>query len=571
MSAELQKAKGNACFRRKVRPGAAAAGAIAAGVACCRLHQVSSHSLLPLPLQEYAAAVEHYSAALRLLDGSSATADAAPLHLALLTNRSLALHRMGRYAAAAADAERALQLEPSNSKAAFRAAAAQLMAGDGATAMQHARLLVCDDSAAAEDSSSAAASQLAAWAALARHATALTGHQQRLAAAEASTGANPEIWELLEALAAEAEGEGEAAGGPAALLHRLAALLGAGGRHGESGASSGIGSNSSNRGDATKAAVALEAHPQGFRLLLFFLADLDPAAQQAAAAALQAAAHAAAGGRAGTVLWPSQVWQRLAALATDTSGGEVQRAALRLLSWAAGQDTWVREQLLLHPLHTASSSPEASAATHGSPAVVAQVAGLLLQPATLHRMAPAAVQAAAELLRHYAKDAAAAEALAQLGCQPLLALVCAASLAEGMAAFQTAQQNEGAEDPTVSAAERYAPGGDGSSSSKTGGGCGDSSIDPEQEALEALRDKLHKVFIADLVALQRCLLAAACQLANASLELLLGEAVVEQASGGGAASGKRGVGAGPFLTGGEGRCLLAGGWQGICAGGLASS
>ena len=574
MNVEQQKTKGNARFRRKVPPVPPRLPPPLPPLLPVLLTAafITSHtSLLHLLPQEYADAVEHYSAALRLLDGSSGAADTAPLHLALLTNRSLALHRLGRYAAAAADAEGALQLEPSSSKAAFRAAAARLIAGDGATAMQHARLLVCDGSTGAEGASSAAASQLAVWAALAQHATAMAEHQQRLAAAESSTSANPDIWELLQALAAEAEGEGEAAGGPAALLHRLAALLGAGGRQGESGASAGIGSHSSHSSDATKAAVALEAHPQGFRLLLFFLADPDPAAQQAAAAALQAAAHAAAGGRAGTVLWPSQVWQRLAALATDTSGGEVQRAALRLLSWASGQDTWVREQLLLHPLHTASSSPQASAATHGRPAVVEQVAGLLLQAATLHRMGPAAVQAAAELLRQYATDAAAAEALAQLGCQPLLALVRAASLAEGMAAFLTAQQNEGAEDPTVSAAERYAPGGDGSSSSKVGGGSGDSSVDPEQEALEALRDKLRKVFIADLVAFQRCLLAAACQLASASRELLLGEAVVEQGSGSGGVGGKRGVGAGPFLTGVEGRCLLAGGWQSGCAGGLASS
>lgn len=488
--------------------------------------------------------------ALQALGGSS-TADATPLRLALLTNRSLALHRLGRYAAAAADAEAALQLDPASTKAAFRAAAAHLMAGDGAAAAQHAQALVMRGGPAG-GTTCEEPSQPAAWAALARHATALAAHQQRVVNATQAAAAVPDVGELLEALAAEAEGEGEAAGGPAALLHRLAALLGAAGGQ-QAGSSSHSISGSSTGSDAETAAVALEARPQGFTLLLFFLADPDPAAQQAAVAALQAAGHAAAGGSTAAVLWPSQVWQRLAALGTDAAGGELQAGALRLLSWAAGQDPWVREQLLLHPLPAPAGSDSASAALLGSPAIVARVAGMLAQPATLHSMAPAAVQAAAQLLRQYATDAAAAEALAQLGCRPLLALLHAVRQAEGMAAFRAPEQDEDADAAAAGANgdEVCAPGRDSSASSRAGAGSAASSADPEQEALEALRSKLRKVFIADLVALQHCLLSAACRLATASRELLLSEAVVEQGSSGGGSGGKRGVGAGPFMTGGQ--------------------
>ncbi len=513
-----------------------------------------------IPSQDYGAAAENYSAGLNLLESGSSPADSAPLRLALLANRSLALHRLGRYAAAAADAEAVLKLDPSSSKAAFRAAAARLMMGDGAAAAQHAQVLVKDGGPAAQTTSGAAASQPATWAALARHAAALAEHQLQLAVAEEHAAAVPEVGELLEALAAEAEGEGEAAGGPAALLHRLAALLGAGGRQGGVDCAD---SSSSSRGSSSasveqKAAVVLEVHPQGFRLVLFFLADPDPAVQQAAIAALQAAAQAAAGCSAATVLWPGHVWQRLAALGADAGGGEVQQCALCLLSWAARNDAWVREQLLLHPLPAPGSSTDASSTLPGSPAIVAQVAGLLAEPATLHSMAPAGAQAAAGLLQHYATDAAAAEALAQLSCQSLLALLCAAREAEGLAVFRPPDQ-AAADDAAAAGdnAQAYAPNHDGGPAQSGGGNhIKDSSkaVDPEQEALEALQSKLRKVYIADLVALQRCLLAAACQLAGASRELLLGEAVVEQSSPG--ASGKRGVGAGPFLTGGSPGGLL---------------
>lgn len=551
MSAEQQKTKGNACFRRKVptcrRRRLPPLPPLAASLAAPHPCLPSSHCL-----QDYDAAAEHYSAALRLLDGSSA-ADATPLRLALLTNRSLALHRLGRYAAAAADAEAALQLDPASTKAAFRAAAAHLMAGNGAATAQHAQALVMCGSPAG-GTTCEAPSQPAAWAALARHATALAAHQQRLANAQQAAAAVPDVGELLEALAAEAEGEGDAAGGPAALLHRLAALLGADG--GQQASSSRHSSGSSTGSDAEKAAVALEAHPQGFTLLLFFLADPDPAAQQAAVAALQAAGCAAAGGSTAAVLWPSQVWQRLAALGTDAAGGELQASALRVLSWAAGQDPWVREQLLLHPLPAPAGTSPASAAPPGSPAITAQVAGMLAQPATLHNMAPAAVQAAAELLRQYATDAAAAEALAQLGCRPLLALLHAARQAEGMAAFRAPEQDGDADAAAAgtNGDEVCAPGRDSSASSRAGAGSAASPADAEQEALEALRSKLRKVFIADLVALQRCLLSAACRLAVASRELLLSEAVVEQGSSSSGSGGKRGVGAGPFLTGGQSGC-----------------
>ncbi|PRW39305.1 BOBBER 2-like [Chlorella sorokiniana] len=165
-------------------------------------------------------------------------------------------------------------------------------------------------------------------------------------------------------------------------------------------------------------------------------------------------------------------------------------------------------------------------------------------------MAPAAAQAAAGLLPQYATEAAAVEGLAQLGCQPLLALLRAVREAEGMAAFQPPEKAaDGTESMGSDAAQTYAPSSSGGSAAQTASSAiGGSKAYTEQEALEALRAKLRKVFIADLVALQRCLLTAACQLAGASRELLLSEAVVEQGSSSAGGSGKRGLGAGPFLT-----------------------
>ena len=521
------------------------------------LHPHTTPFASHVPTQDYRGATEHYSAALRLLEDEAPAPGSAPLRLAVLTNRSLALHRLGRHAAAAEDAEAALRLDPTSTKAAFRAAAARLMAGEGAAAARHAQVLLCIGPAAHEGAS---ASPPAAWAALAQHAAALAEHERRLAANQ-EHAAVQRVAELLAELEAEAAGEGETEGGPVELLQRLAALLGAGSKQEGNSCStahaSSAGSNSGSDAEAAgAAAAALEAHPQGFRLLLFFLADPDPATQQAAAGALQATARAAGGGAPAVALWPSQLWQRLAALTADAGGGGVQAAALRLLRWAAERDSWVRQHLLLHPLPASSLGDAASKTASGSTATVAQVAGLLSDAGAVQRMSPAAVQAAAQLLRVYASDAAAAEGLAQLGCRPLLALLHAVTAAEGMPGFQPPEQAATADGgPDAS----LAGGSGGSASGAAPATVAASKEEAEQAALEALRSKLRNVFIPELVSLQRCLLSAAADLAGASRELLLAEVVQGQ---GGSGGGKRGVSAGPFLTGEPAGCGGDSGWRG---------
>lgn len=435
--------------------------------------------------------MSHYSTAL-----GSLAADGAPpqqqLRAALLTNRALAQHRMGRYAAAAQDAEAALEASASDGKATLRAAAARLMLGDGAAAARHAALFAEQGAGAGGDSAAAPTQQLAA-AALARHAAALAAHQQRLAELAQSPAADDcAVADLLAALEAEAEGSGDGAAGPADLAQQLAKRLAA---------------------DAA-AAARLEAL-QGHQLLIFFLADPDPACQQAAAAALRAAGQAAAAGSPGVVLWPAAVWRRLAALATE-AGGAGSALAMQLLGWAAEQDAWVRQHSLLHPLAGAAAPPSAGMTV--SP--VAQIAGMLGDSARLQRMQPAAVTAAACLLRLYASDAAAAEGLLAQGCQPLLALLRAAAAVESMVVFQPAPDASGSE---------------GSSASS-------STADAEEEARQQLRLKLQRVFVGEAVALRHALLGAAADLAAASRALLLAEAVRE------VDSGKKQAAAGPLLA-----------------------
>lgn len=480
--------------------------------------------------------MDRYSAALQILaqDGEQAPAPlSSALRQTLLTNRSLALYRLGDYAVAAGDAEAALQLDATSAKAAFRATAARLMLGDGEAATRHALLLKSLASCPGGDDAASAA-----WAVAARHAAALEERQRRLAAhsQRPDCPAQQEAERLLAALAAEAEGEGDAELAPAALLQQLGTLL--------SGSIDGGGGSSKYSHSsvsltvaeaAAGACAALERDPQGYGLLLFFLADPDPQCRQAAAAALLSAGQMgpAAGGGAGAesdggeaaaVLWPAQVWRRLVGMAADCASSSAAVAALRLLGSAAQRDAWVRQQLLVHPLPGA----EPGAPGDAPAAPVARVAAMLHDDGTLCRLSPAAVEAAAELLRLYASDAAAAAGLLHLGSRPLLALVRAAVAAEGMPAFQPAA----ADDSAGGAAS--APAAVGSKESL------------EQEALQQLRKKRQAVYNAELAALQRRLLGAAAQLAGASRDLVAAEAV--QAAG----AGKKGVKAGPLLTGGEG-------------------
>ena len=492
--------------------------------------------------------MQHYTAALEAL--SSSTAGSAACRLPLLTNRALAAHRLGDYAAASQDAEAALGLDAANSKAAFRAAAARLALGDVAATARHAALL--------QPARGVAAQALpAGWAALQQHAAALLAHQQRVEACKADIqqqgngqAVRQAVGRLLQVLAAEAAGEEEEdgaelpAGGAAALLEQLAGMLNSAGSGGgeDTPATPAVPAAA-----AAAAAAAMDAAPgqRGWRLLLFFLADPDPRCQAGAAAALQAAALAAGGG--GSVIWPAEVWHRLAAAATNWSGGSSTAApAMQLLAWAAERDAWVRQQLLTHPLPAEGAS---SAATVGAGRLspLAQLVGVLGDAKQLRHAPPAAAAAAAALLQHYGHDPVAAEALRVLACRPLLALLRATAGVDGMAAFA---QEEKQQDGTGA----HAPGGaHAPASGAAGGGSSTSShLDPEQEALEALRRKLAAVYIAEAVALRQSLLSAACQLARGAHELLLQEAVDSSSAGGSSSSGggaKRGVAAGAFLIG----------------------
>jgi hypothetical protein len=340
----------------------------------------------------------------------------------------------------------------------------------------------------------------------------------------ASMARQQAVLQTLQALRAEAEGDGEWEEDADALnlLEQLTALL---------SSSSGTGNTGSIEYAAAAAAAAALESPgqQGQQLLLFYLSDA--ACQQAAAGALRAAGQAAAAGSA-AVLWPAGVWQRLEAMATAVSGGESSSTAvvaMQLLGWAAGQDGWVRQQLLLHPL----PAPNGATPAVGTSSPVAQVVAQLATRSQLQAMQPAAIVAAAQLLQQYAADAASSKGLLALGCRPLLALVRAAAAAEGLDAFAPADASTGlSSEPAAGQAAAVA-------SSREGA---------EQQALHELRQKRQQVFNAGLVAVRRALLTAAADLEGSSQELLLAEAVERKGSGEGG-GGKTTVTAGAFLTG----------------------
>lgn len=480
------------------------------------------------------------TAAVLLADGTheqpNAVASNEHLKVTLLCNRSLAHHRLGSYAAAANDAQAALHLQATHSKAAFRLAAALLQLGD-VTAAMHALHLP-------PESQGSTRGQLpAGWDVLKAHAASRLAHERRQAASV--VGAAGSAWAQLQGVLAllEAEADGEADGpeaDPAALMQQLAALLKPPAR-----------SDASSVEVAACLAASLEAPGcRAYQLLLFHLASPTASCVEAAASALKAAALAAAASSSAT-LWPAVVWQRLVALATDCSGGthSGMAAALQLLEWAAGRDSYVRLQLLLHPLPVLEG-----AESNGSP--IDQVLSALADSGRLHHMPPAAVSAAAQLIRRYAADPASTDALAV--CRPLLPLLRAAAAAESMAAFQL--EADGANQAASAAVEAsQADGGSGLVRSSAGlsASPADQEAQPaaprtlaeaEEQALLALRQKRQRVFIAELVSLRRELLGAALQLAARSRELLLREAVEERASG--VREGKRSVGAGAYLTGG---------------------
>jgi hypothetical protein len=352
------------------------------------------------------------------------------------------------------------------------------------------------------------------------HAQARLAHEGRKRRRNGG-GAAARATAVLKDLEAEADGDGD--GDPAVLMSQLTSLLG-----------------DQRTDEALIAAAALEAPgSRAFQLLLFHLASPNAACSQHAEAALKAAALAA--GASAAVLWPPLVWQRLVALATDSSSSGAP-AALRLLGWAAGGDGWVRQHLLPHPLQGSGSG--------SSP--LEQILEMLRDSSKLQHAAPDAVELAAALLLHYRCDAASQEALHGFG--PLGALLRAAAAAEGMDAFRVAGQE------ALDAGPDQEP----ESGLARGGGLASAIADApateeeaEERALQALRLKRQQVFIAELVRLQRSLLRAACELAEAGRELLLAEAVQGRAASG--SGGRQKVpAAGAFLTGGSpAGCLLA--------------
>lgn len=427
------------------------------------------------------------------------------LRLTLLTNRSVAQYREGSYASSSKDAQAVLSEEPKHVKATYRAAAAQLQQGNAATAVQ---LL---DALQQLGPGNPGQPLPPDWEALKAHAEARLAHEDRKRRCSGGD-AGTRVAAILADL--EAEADGELDGDPQVLMSQLTALLE--GQQPEEGSS---------------AAAALEAPgSRAFQLLLFHLAGPNAACSQQAQAVLKAAAVVAGGTARATVLWPPLVWQRLVASATDSgSGGSA--AALRLLGWAACHDTWVRQHLLPHPLPGggAGSSP------------LEQILAMLHDASKLQHAVPESVELAAALLLHSSRDAGSLEALH--GFRPLLALLRAATAAEGMSAFHVAGQE------TLDAGDEQEAG---AGLARGGGMAAAVAAAPateeeaEERALQALRLKRQQVFVAELVRLQRSLLRAACTLAEASRELAAAEAVQGRAAG-----GKSVLTAGPFLTGGS--------------------
>ena len=175
---------------------------------------------------------------------------------------------------------------------------------------------------------------------------------------------------------------------------------------------------------------------------------------------------------------------------------------------------------------------QAAGAANSPP--MTQLTALLGDASRIQRMQPAAVEAATLLLLVYAGDAGAAEGLLRLGCQPLLSLLRAAGAVEDMPAFQPADM-------------------DGDAGSATYGLGARGREDAEEAARRQLQHKLRQVYVAEAVALRRCLLAAAVALAGASRDMLLAEAVQQPKEIGKQKSSKRYKVAGPFLTGAMGQ------------------
>lgn len=484
-------------------------------------------------LQEYNHAAQHYTAALEHLDAAAGPpgmlqAGSEALRVMLLSNRSLALFRLGDYAAATEDAQAVLELQPGLSKAAFRAAAGQLALGDAASAVHRLRAMRCEAGAKPAD-------MAAGWVALEVHAAARLAHEERRSASSGSSEKQQQQLQVLACqvaaeLAAEADGEAGADADPVELLQQLTSLLGSG----------------ADQDAAAEAAAALEdPGRQCYQLLLFHLAGPSSSCVRAAAAALQAAAVAAGAGSP-AVLWPTTVWLRLTAMAVDCCSGDSAAAAMQLLGWAAARDAWVRQHVLLHLLPGSPAGP-----AQESP--VERILGLLEDTGRLHKAAPDAVVAAALLLQQYASDVASTEVV--LHCRPLLPLLRAAAAAPGMAAFQP-QGSEGGE-----ACEEDGPGADGGSA-ELDGTASLSMEDMEQHALQQLRRKLQHVFIPELVAVRSCLLGAASALAGSSRHLVLAEAVEEKAAGS-SADGKKTVVPGAFVTGKVPSCERA---AAVCCG-----
>lgn len=340
---------------------------------------------------------------------------ASRLAVALLSNRALARLRRGEHAAAAADAEAALEAEPAHARARHRAVLSYLAMGDATSAIAHAAMLPPGDSA------------------LRQRAHAAAAHATRLAETPAGVpllSALDRLNRLLKALRADLAGDDEADLDIAAALQEVAATL------------------SSEHGPP---ALALLEKEGGYQMLLMLLTASDSACQAAAADVLRAAATV--GGVA--VLWPPALWSRLLALACSVSAPPAATsAAMQLLAVAAKQDAWVRTELLVNPLAAAAPGDEPG------PVPLAAITEMLGDGSRLEWSGMSTIAAAAQLLQLYSADAASARTLLSLprGCHPITALLQACEAARHMRQLEDGEQasSSAALQETLPATEREA-------------------------------------------------------------------------------------------------------------------
>ncbi|KAL6768148.1 hypothetical protein ACKKBF_B37985 [Auxenochlorella protothecoides x Auxenochlorella symbiontica] len=359
----------------------------------CRLHGNAAFKL-----HRYEEATAFFTRGLESLGCSPENSqDGSSLRQTLLCNRALAWYKLGEWEESLQDARASLALATDPAavqKAAFRCAAACLMAGRDTEAAEHAaRLggLVPDG----------------------RGPGLLTARLEALAHARASAGPTGAMEADLQGQVAALESDLD--GGEDEDVD-VAAVLGF------------------VRDCLARAPFLLAAVP---RLQAHLLALL-PSHALLVSAALEACAAGA------HVLWPLSLFDRLAVIGCQSGDGQAEpgAAALQLLAWSAAKDPWVAGQVIAAPL-----------AGRGSRSAAARVV-LALEDAAWVAGARAPTLLAA-LAFVEAAAAAGAEALLATGGRPLQTLVGLWDLAAAAAA--TVAQAEEACSPAELAAEVALP------------------------------------------------------------------------------------------------------------------